>query len=124
MDKLRALIKEPKDARWFPSEGEEYFFINTMLAVSFLKFNPEHHDCVARRDVGNCFETESAANELALRFRNCAQAYNLEIEAKNKGTKADFSDKKPIRYSAFTYRENKITECAECKKRGAATCYC
>jgi len=89
IEKIYEEKEEPKPARWFPSPDDEYFFVNTMLTVSFLKFNPEHHDCVARRDAGNCFETEYEAKVLAIRLRNATQAYNREIEAGNKGKKAD-----------------------------------
>ena len=83
MDKLRALIKEPKDARWFPRDGDSYWFVNTALVPNLAKYELRNDD--KRVAVGNAFETQAKAEELALRFRNCAQAYNMEIESRNKG---------------------------------------
>lgn len=107
-------LAEKKPTRWSPLPDQEYFFVNTMLTVSMLKFNPEHHDCVARFDVGNCFYSEREANELALRLRNCAQAYNMELEAASVGRKADFHE------SRFC----DVSDCQDCRKRGAAECNC
>lgn len=107
IEKIYAEEEKPKDSRWFPCADEEYFFVNTMLTVSMLRFNPEHHDCVARCDVGNCFESQAEAEELALRLRNATQAFNMELEAANKGTRADFS------HVCNNFCD--IHDCADCK---------
>lgn len=110
-------LAEKKPSRWFPEDGDWYWFVNSMLTVGTQKFNPKHNDDTARCDAGNCFKIEHAAHELALRLRNCAQSYNMELEAAIVGRKADFSH---INGTSMC----DVSDCTECAKRGAVECAC
>lgn len=82
-------LEEIKDLRYFPKDGENYWYVNTTFAPAMMAYRYGNDE--ARVKVGNCFATEDEAAVLALRLRNCTQAYVMEIEARNKGKKADFS---------------------------------
>lgn len=100
-EQLDELIKERenKGKFWKPEYGEDYWHADLDGVLDYKPWTGDEFD-LRRYNTGNCFKTQSEAEE-KLKYNDAVIAVNVKIRELNDGWKPDWSDEDQYQFHIF-----------------------